>query len=572
MKAVRAKLLANPISTQLDFAPGGNMVPIQTLSSGQSDRGVQQTGLNDGKSKTILGPYRMGDDDGNAQAGAIYYNDVNPPVRPSDRKYPTITFQAVGNNAYQPETDKATPALLKRLGDTKFKAEQNEPFANWFSTQRLAREADQSARNAGLEDLGKTREIMRNLVATRRQQNEDDYMRRMMDSGVSMDDAKKEIEDVRKARNLLEAKKVDDRSYQAKLLISRIAALRGVASQVNEPLTQSGAIENPQPSEAVATMMGNPGQGFGSSPLDTNRQFLTPDFYRKFLRKSKLTQESADEQAAVNNFISEATPEARQMFTTSGFSAATVDAKTREDALLSKREALASRLESIRNRGKRITGRLPELLIAPKILQPIYDLYNRKPGDKTYKTAEVIQEMNINQVLLAINQLVATKKNALPRLSTELKNVNFGSEDKIASDTLEKLRNAVLAINVDSIIDIPFASTTTVVNKRELWNAINDIKRPSKGLIDKAKKERLTFVAEGEGEPIKAGEAVSLDEQVPAPPPLPTVEKPAPPPGFSPLPKPKNKMTAADWKLWSQQNDVEQESNAKMIKKYGYLY
>jgi hypothetical protein len=45
------------------------------------------------------------------------------------------------------------------------------------------------------------------------------------------------------------------------------------------------------------------GGGFGTAPLDASRQFMTPDFYRRFLRRSTLTQEAGDEQQAFNELI-----------------------------------------------------------------------------------------------------------------------------------------------------------------------------------------------------------------------------------------------------------------------------
>jgi hypothetical protein len=72
---------------------------------------------------------------------------------------------------------------------------------------------------------------------------------------------------------------------------------------VQEPLNQSSSIDNPQRSQAMSQAMGMPGEGFGTSPLDMNRQFMTPDFYKKFLRRSTVSQEASDEATAFGQLI-----------------------------------------------------------------------------------------------------------------------------------------------------------------------------------------------------------------------------------------------------------------------------
>ena len=299
MKTAFAKLMEkNPVQSSHDaFRAGGNGVPILTRASGQSTKGYQTMG--NSRSFTTLGAYRMGDQDGNAPASAIYPDDIfNPPGLP-DREYPTVTFASTGNNTFQPDDrGKATHALLKRLGDNQFKAKTQAPFEDYVAQQRLARDIQDASRNAGLEDVGKSREILRSLVAERRQQSENDYLRKMINGGATPEFAAKQIEDVRNANALQEARKIDDRSYQAKTLISRMAEKRGIRPAVNEPLSQNSAVMNPQSSQAMASLTGRDGEGFGTSQLDRVRQTITSGRVR-----STETKEATDEQTAFSNLL-----------------------------------------------------------------------------------------------------------------------------------------------------------------------------------------------------------------------------------------------------------------------------
>jgi hypothetical protein len=217
---------------------------------------------------------------------------------------PQRSFENVGNNVFQPqENSEAIHALISRLGEQKFKAKENEKYAAYQAIKKLEREITEIEKTASPADLGQVREIVRSAVEVRRKQNEDDYLRRMLDAGMSVEDANDELEGVRRASALQEAKTVEDRTYQSKLLLTRLAKSRGLTSNINEPLNTSGAIMNPMPSDSMATAAGNPADGFGNAPLDVNRQYMTPAFYSRILRKSKLTQESADRDAALNNLI-----------------------------------------------------------------------------------------------------------------------------------------------------------------------------------------------------------------------------------------------------------------------------
>jgi len=465
MKSAFAKLLERqPVQSSTEvFRAGGNQVPILTRASGQSTAGYQTMGNSVGK--TTLGIYRMGEDDGNAPGSAIIGtpNDIFPPIPPKGRTYPSITFENVGNNTFQPEeTGNATIALLRRLGDQKFKAQANAPFEDYQAQQRLAREVDEASRNASLTDLGVSREIMRNLAAQRRQQNEDDYLRRMLDSGMTPEAARKEIEDVRNANALQEARKVEDREYQAKTLINRIAMARGVTPMAREPLTQSAAIDTPDRSQAMAQAMGNPGDGFGTAPLDANRIFMNPDFYKRFLRRSTATQEASDEATAFSNLITgvegEFVPPSQ-----GSFSMATLKGQERQNQVEIAAEGLASRLEAIRQRQTRIKKALPKPVVGAKILEKLYDSKSKKPGEKILFSPETIDTLNPLQLLVAINdsaiRLYPAGGSSTKKLTDELKKYSWGTPDKPSATWIEDLRKVAYAMNKgEQNIRIPFVS------------------------------------------------------------------------------------------------------------------
>jgi hypothetical protein len=513
MKNAFAKLLQmNPTqSSHVVFGPGGNDIPILTRNPSQSTAGYQTMGLPGGKTpfpggganKTVLGPARTGDNEGNAPGSVIFANDIfNVPGQPG-RSYPERTFANVGNNVFQPEADdKATYALLKRLGDQKFKAETKAPFEDYMAQQRLARDLQDASRNAGLEDLGKTREIIRNLSDQRRQQNEDDYLRRMIDAGMTADGARQEIENVRNANALQEAKRVDDRPYQAKLLINKIAQSRGVTSMVREPLTQSTAIENPDRSQAMAQAMGVAG-GFGTAPLDANRQFMTPEFYRKYLRRSALTQESADEQQAFNEALT-----TNQITTpsTGSFSMATLRGQERQAMIENASEALASRLENLRQRGFRLKLGLPNVVLFKDTLDPLYNIKNKKPTVPVIYTPETIEDLGPLQTLIALNLLVQAKPKGFETLKRLVEAENFGSPDAPSKDLFKKLKDITLSMNSDTQdLRIPFASEIGLrPDARKVVDEINRIKSGAPALKNEVVKGRKLWITIiGEAGPVE---------------------------------------------------------------------
>jgi hypothetical protein len=475
MKSAFAKLMQkDPVqSSHTAFRAGGNGVPILTRASGQSTAGYQTMG--NSYSCTTLGAIRMGDQDGNAPASAIYPDDIFYPPGQPDRVYPERTFANVGNNVFQPQNDDlGTHALLKRLGDQQFKAASQAPFEDYRAQQRLARDLDEASRNASLSDLGLSREIIRNLAAERRQQNEDDYLRKMLDAGATPEAARKEIEDVRNANAIQEAKKVEDRSYQAKTLIQRMAMARGVTPMTQEPLNQSSSIDNPQRSQAMSQAMGMPGEGFGTSPLDMNRQFMTPEFYKKFLRRSTVSQEASDEASAFNNLLSEG----RIPLPPQGaYSMATLKGQERQSQIEMASEALAARLETIRARGNKILSPLPENIVFKGILDRLYEIKKKRAGDRVLTSLETIQDMSsLLPILITIN-LLADKggEKAVARLQRAVNSQNLGTRTAVPDDLGNKLKIIALRMNGDEQnIYIPYASATTGIPQKDVINILYD--------------------------------------------------------------------------------------------------
>lgn len=464
-----------PISTRQQFSAGGNMMPIVTRASASSVAGVQQMGTSVGTTK--LGAYRMGDSDGIAPGSAIYPDDIFSPQPARNRKYADVTFESVGNRVFQPPgDDEKLHSLLKKFGDQKFKAEESAPFEEYFRIQRLAREADEMARYGGLEELGASREIMRNLVDARRQGNEDDFMRRMLDSGMSMEDAQDEIDNVRRASALQESRTVDDRSYQSKLLLTRIAQSRGAASQVKDPLTQSASISNPQNSQDAHLAMGMNDEGFGTNPVDINRQFMTADFYRKFGRRMPQSQEAQDSMAAVNYLIS-------QGAAGDVTNVAQVRGLERAEQIQRQREFAAAKLETLRNRGTRVVLPLPSTdFFSESLLRQVYG--NRKAGDTTYFTTEDSQTLTNTQAVVAMNQLLAMDPSGRVYSTAHqfLRQFQIMRRDGSPNpEVFEILRGLVIELTAGQTISLPFVGKTLSFgaesgNLLELAKALDSVK------------------------------------------------------------------------------------------------
>jgi hypothetical protein len=502
MKSAFAKLMEkNPVeSSHIAFRAGGNGVPILTRASASSTAGYQTMG--NSKSFTTLGAIRMGDQDGNGPGSAIFPNDIFYPPGQPEREYPERTFANVGNNVFQPQNDDvATIALLKRLGDQKFKAISQAPFEDYRAQQRLVRDIEEVSRNASLSDFGMSREIIRNLAAQRRQQNEDDYLRKMLDAGSTPEAARKEIEDVRNANALQEAKKVDDRTYQAKTLIQRMAMARGITPMTQEPLNQSSSIDNPQRSQAMSQAMGMPGDGFGTSPLDMNRQFMTPDFYKRFLRRSTVSQEASDEATAFSQLITGSGNEEQIKNMQGGFSMATLKGQERQNQIEIAAEGLASRLDAIRQRQNRIKKGVATPIIGEEILKALYREKSKSVGDKVLYSPETIDSLSPLQLLLTINNNVEKMGTpGIAKLSREVKKYYWKVGDTVSPKLISDLRSVAYAMNnSEQSVRVPFPSASNPVGVSantyaELFQNLKNDGIPN--LQEKARRGRIRFTDE----------------------------------------------------------------------------
>jgi len=478
MQAAFAKLIVkNPVeSSHIAFRAGGNGVPILTRASGQSTAGYQTMGTSVGT--TSLGAIRMGDDDGNGPASAMFPGMIFQPPGQPERSYPDRNiFPSSGNTVYQPEyDDRATIALLTKYGDQKFKATQQAPFEDYMAQQRNARDATEASRNGSLEELGASREILRNISAQRRIQSEEDYMRRMLAAGASPEAASKEIQDVRNANAIMEAKSrtLDDRDYQAKALIMRIAQGRGVTPMAKEPLSQSSAIVNPQRSQAMSQAMGMPGEGYGTAPLDANKEFMTADFYKKYLRKSTVSQEANDEESAFGNLLSQGeipTPP------TGSYSLPMMRGQERQQQIEMVSEALASRVEALRQRSVKIKSPLPKPVFGKDILDTLYRSKNKSEGDRVLYSPETIQDLNPLQLVIAINWTIQHDASGFNRVKKEVQKYNWGTEQNPSDKWVSDLKKVAFDLNKENQeIRIPFPNATVPFKAGSFISMLNDIK------------------------------------------------------------------------------------------------
>lgn len=372
--------------------------PILTLASLNRKRNeVNQYGLP--VNKSTPGLYRFpGDDVGSLSAGEQSRLPPNPRALPPPAP---VNFTTTGNNVYQPATYNGitTHALISKLADNKFKAEQNDGYSKYVQQLKLEREISEIEKTASVEQLGLAREVLRSAMAERRKQNEDDYLRKMLDSGLTVEDAKDEIDNVRRANALQEVSRVDDRLYQSKLLLVNLAKKRGLLSSVNEPLSQSAPVMNPAPNDQTATLGGNKADGFGNAPLDLGRKFLTPEYYGRFLRKSTMTQEEGDRQQAMNNLITSGkAAESDIQF------ASQLDARQRESNIEFKAEALASQLSNLTNK-PRLEPSPPPFLCSRYYLQ---SLGGSSEGKKPRRVGfQDFTSMTTFQIIYAINRMLA---------------------------------------------------------------------------------------------------------------------------------------------------------------------
>jgi hypothetical protein len=361
-----------------------------------------------------------------------------------DNRLPEIKFVVEGQNVVQPQSNLATHALISRLGDQKFKAMDNAPYADYMRIKKLEREILESENTAGLSELQTGRELMRSLAQERRKQAEDDYLRKMLDSGLSMEDAQDEIETVRRNNALQEAKRVDDRQYQSKILLTRIAKMRGVASNINEPLSQSGAVMSPQPSDLIASLQGNKGEGFGNAPLDIARQFLTPDYYKKFLRKTQLTQESADRMTAMNQLISSGQiempkdSEGKPISFASYGTPLQFDAEKRRTALENIKEGLAQQMDSMKMIGQRHLMRLPGIIFAEKSMKEIYDKIKHSVGANVRSKTSSLDSLSLPQLIVLINVFLTNQPSKIAVMKDFIRKRTSGKDVNIDKDLLKE--------------------------------------------------------------------------------------------------------------------------------------
>jgi hypothetical protein len=431
----------------IDFTRSGarqlNAPPISTKNGFQSTAGYDNKGL-PGDLTTHLGAYRQGD------GGAIAEGQIFPDLPVYHATGTAVMFNKIGNNVFQPDNnDNATHALLSRLGDQRFKAVWNLPHENYFQEQKLQKEMLDIERTASGSEMNLSREIMRNVVATRRQQTEDDYRRRAIDSGMSAEDAEMELQMAKQNNAKHEAEALPDRPHQHKILLSRIAMSKGITPNIQPSLDRSHHIMNHKPSQAMAEAMGNPGTGFGSSELDLARKFMTPEFYRRFLRRSALTPEEADRQTALSQVFSEQPDNDEALDSYS-----TMHALEREEAIESHRENMAARLELLRNRGRRVMGIVPAFVVFPEIMRHL--LPGKQPGQKIRFRDENIDGMTRAQLIVALNVALTNTPSAVRDLNRQLLSVyNAGSV------TDKDLSSAVKMIQGELNMGIPIVNASS---------------------------------------------------------------------------------------------------------------
>jgi hypothetical protein len=222
--------------------------------------------------------------------------------------------------------------------------------------------------------------------------------------------------------------------------------------------------------------MGMKDEGFGTNPVDINRQFMTADFYRKFGRKMPQSQEAQDSAAAVNYLISQgAAGDITNVSQVKGLE--------RAEAIQRQREFAASKLETLRNRGTKIVLPLPSTdFFSDSLLRQVYG--NRKAGDTTYFTTEDSQSLTNTQAVVAMNQLLAMDASGRVYSAAH----NFLRQYQIMGRTglpnpeiFEILKGVVGELTSGATIELPFVGKTISFsadsgNMMELAKALDSIK------------------------------------------------------------------------------------------------
>jgi hypothetical protein len=215
--------------------------------------------------------------------------------------------------------------------------------------------------------------------------------------------------------------------------------------------------------------MGRPGEGFGSAPLDTARKFLTPEYYRRFLRRSNLTQGVADEMTAAAQLGAEG-----EAFATLPM----LQGREREIALEQAKESLARRIENVKK--VRVMISLPPILFAENVLQGLYESAGKKPGDSARFQKDDIQEMSGLKLLLAVNQALALDPDKVRMLRSLVQGVRLREPVSRAGDSgkpLDTLRDTLrlIARNLNDDKDtimIPFTNVSRGVTAEDIARAI----------------------------------------------------------------------------------------------------
>jgi hypothetical protein len=238
----------------------------------------------------------------------------------------------------------------------------------------------------------------------------------------------------------------------------------------------------------MAQLTGNEGQGFGTSSLDVNRQFITPEFYRRFLRRSNMTQEAGDEMTAFSNLL---TNEKLPQPTSGSYSLATLQGQERLNEIEGESEALASRLESLRLRQNKIKLPLAEPIFVKELVKRSYNRRKKVTGETVLTVPENIQDMSPSQLILSINYNLSSRPNGLARLKKELANHQFGSGMKPSDTWIQSLKQVAYKMNQDNFIsDIP-TFPVEPFNLKDVIDSINEIKNDSSNQlkldVDKAR-------------------------------------------------------------------------------------
>jgi hypothetical protein len=312
------------------------------------------------------------------------------------------------------------------------------------------------------------------MVAERRGQAESEFVRKIIAGGGSMESAQKELQAVKDANALHEARTVEGREYQAKTLIQRMAAARGVTPMARESLIQSSAITSPQPSQAMSQAMGMPGEGAGTSPLDQQRMAIDSDFYesRRTLRAD--TAEARERQQA---FATLATQGQIPEPPSGSFSLATLEGQDKQQKLDATSEALAARLESIRSRSTRILQPLPTNVIAKDLLDRVYTSKGKSAATNVLFSSETIQDLRPLQLLIALNMAISLDSGAYSRITRALAGSNLGTPERPAPGIMDTLKQiAQIANNGEANISIPFVSTNVPISNSQIVSILQEIR------------------------------------------------------------------------------------------------